>query len=1245
MQTLTRAKGYSLIEVLGTLAVVLVLVAIAIPYYRNNNIAAKQEAANYNAKILNMSAEKYNLSGIRVTDPSDSNKRMVLNLTADVPRPSSVDGLPQSSLPETLAVGLLRSEFTDAITGTHAGPFIPAYLKPVFSSNPNDYRVVWVNGLTTSNPGRFETVGPTGQTPSALGLPNDVPGITALSKDGVDGSGNYTGSPIRKTGGTDGIDTTYGDPSTTITTGAVHTIHLALGSTAGGTVSPATASSSDSQIAYRADASPGYTFSHWDGALSGRPATGTLLPNDPAFPKTSDKSAKAYFTPTGSGTGTGLNNLEIQLDNPVGGTVTGAGEYNTNLTATAAATANTGYVFSGWTGDKNTSATSVSITPADFEASTTPGLITLIAHFTADPTAQEGAESTPAPNPTATPDTTATPSGTATPFGWTPTPVPSPVNGYDPITGYPVTPAPTPVPTPVSEYFNNLELAAQFAPPVNMSADAYPSAFSHTTEGSLWYSNLSYKPATDPYNPGDSIEMNAKLTTGTTAPGHAFITYVVPDTFQITNILNTPQNAPIGGGVDWILSGSGGGYRWYILEGNAIGANSIIWPRVGINVGPVGVHDIYVKVERASGIVDIDEHYTITVAPAPTPSPTPTPTPGPTPTPTPEVAQSGGTINLWGQGIMSHLGAETDLRIELYNDNTNPSLPITLNNMVAVIPDGFEILSYDANPVGQAGSQFTLVSANGNTLTWSGSLQGGEHLESIIHVKGITPGNYSATLDTASNAVDGTRHADRSLYVPQYYPLAMTIQTSSSQVNKDGNIQFIAEIQNNNTAPAPAMPNVSFLLPVPSGLAISNPSASVGTASVVGNTLQWSGTLPNGLLRITGTLTGVTGGTYNITGELTGPVNPSGSTTQTLSVQTVVDFYASNMTVTVGGTSPYYAGQQQTVTSQVNSGATAPGAVYMTTTFPDTIAFDGVVTGGNMTYLGTSTGGGYRWVVFSGTLGTYTQLQPTINITPSTAGNFTIISKTERVSGSEDISASTSFAPATPPNPFSSMTVAIGGTQPHVAGQQQTVTVQVNTNSFTPGNAYITVVMPDTISYDGIQEGGNLTFSSTSTSGGNRYVVFSGNLTANTQYQPVIRVTPTAGGNFTIEAKAERTLGTVDISGSVGFAPSGIVYSPFQAGFYGKGTPWTISGAGVTGTMDVQFQNQQAANVPFTVVVTPTNATMTNGNTVTGTAPSFTSTQLSSLLGFTSTGANPSFVIQIYRTGQASPDLTYNLNW
>lgn len=1058
MQTLTPYKGYSLIEVLGTLAVVAVLIAIALPYYKNNNAAAKQEAATYNAKILNLSTEKYNLSGIRVVDPLDPTKKMVLNLTADVPRPGTVVGLSAIDLPETLAVGLLRAEFTDAVSGNQAGPFIPAYLKPVFSSDANDYRVVWINELTAlSPPGRFEAVGPTGQSPTAFGLPNDVPGIIALTKDGIDGSGSYSLSTIRQTGGTGGLNPIFTDTTNPSLGGTTYTINLDLGSIGGGTVSPATASSADAQIAYRADPSPGYTFSHWDGALSGRPAIGTLFPTDPAFPKTSNKTARAYFSPTGATAGTGLNELSIQVTNPQGGTVDGAGEYNTALTANATATANPGYVFSGWTGDKNTSAITVILSPEDFLDSTTPGLITLVAHFTVDPTTQEGGESTPAPIETATPEPTAVP--TATPVGWTPTPmptpIPSPASGYDPVTGFPVTPVPTA---------------------------------------------------------------------------------------------------------------------------------------------------------------------------------------------TPSIPQSGGTINLWGEGIMAHLGAETNLRMELYNDNTNPPLTIGLSSVVVVIPDGFEIISFNNVIYGQNGSTFNFVQRSGNTITWIGSLQGGEHMESLIRIKGITPGNYSATLNTSSDANDGNRSANRSLFVPQYYPLAMTVQTSSNQVNVNGSIEFIAEIQNNNDAPAPAMPNVTFLLPVPAGLTVTNPTATTGTVTVVGNSLQWTGSLPYGMLRITGQLNGISGGNYNLTGELTSIVNAPGSTNQTISVQVVENFY-NDMSVQVGGASPYFSGQQQTITTQVNSGSTAPGMVYLTTMFPDSIVFNGVQAEGNTTFLGSNSGGGYTWVVFAGTLAAFSQLQPVINITPSAAGTFDITSKVERASGSIDISANTSFSPAPPSNPFNSMTVEIGGVSPYVAGQQQTLTVQVNTGNFAPGTAYLTIVMPASISYDSTQNAGDLTFANTSTSGGLRYVVFTGTLNSNTQYQPVILVTPSEAGNFTILANAERVPGVTDLSASTGFSPSSIVYSPFGSGYNGKGNPSDINGAGITGDMDVQFQNQQAANVPFTVVTTPTNATMANGNTVTGTAPAWTSTQLESLLGFTSTGANPSFVIRIYRTGQGSPDQTYNVSW
>ena len=370
-------------EVVGVIGIIGLLTALAIPIFRTSGDAAQLAAAKYNANVLNMSLDKFNLSGISVQDTLNPSSLRVLNMTADVIRPVDVVGLDESQLPETLVCGMLASEFMFAQRSY--GPFLPPYLKPQFATADqlglNTPRVVWVNGLSDSDPGRFEAVGkgltftnPDGSTVSMaahLGLPADVPGIIGLSRDGIETA--LVGSSMVQTGGRAGIDATYGEsvpePST------YYTLTLSAFNPSEGTVSPTNSSGEQAQIDYSATPNLGYVFSHWDGALTGQPASGSISPGQMPFPTNSNKQARAYFKSAGSVP------VTITVEPLEGGSVSGAGDYPLYQLSPVniEAIPNDGWVFDGWTGDVESTVPSMSFTPQEMYAACQT--VTLTAHF------------------------------------------------------------------------------------------------------------------------------------------------------------------------------------------------------------------------------------------------------------------------------------------------------------------------------------------------------------------------------------------------------------------------------------------------------------------------------------------------------------------------------------------------------------------------------------------------------------------------------------------------------------------------------------------------------------------------------------------------------------------------------------------------------------------------------------------------------------------------------------------------
>ena len=415
-----RNNAYTIMEVLGVVGILSVLAVVSVVTVSNFIDGSKRESTTYVAKALNMAVAKFDQSVPTPTVVDGLGRFVGNNMTALVTRPPSDEGLATEDLPETLVIHNLMQE-TEGDNGPY-GPFLGSYLKPVFNSpGSDDYRAVWVNGMSDYDPGKFVIIGkgqplPTKSDGSPYpGLTQNSRGIVALDSSGVDYNiANEPPNPLSIVAGQVGDSAIYAEADQTVTA-AGNT--LTLYASTGGTVEPSQPVVATGPVSFQAvPISSDWEFSHWSGGLAGQPQSGTIELTQPV-------TATAFFK---------ARQVNVSIyGHPVnGGAVSGSGTYSSGDVINISAEPAAGWVFNGWVVgsgiDPNEASQSV-IASSD---------AAFVARFVMEDSFSSGAP-TPTPTPTATPDPEA-PTPTPTPE---PTPEPTPVYyGYDVTTGVPEAP-------------------------------------------------------------------------------------------------------------------------------------------------------------------------------------------------------------------------------------------------------------------------------------------------------------------------------------------------------------------------------------------------------------------------------------------------------------------------------------------------------------------------------------------------------------------------------------------------------------------------------------------------------------------------------------------------------------------------------------------------------------------------------------------------------------------------------------
>ena len=313
--TISKIAGFSMGEILGAVAVVMVLALLAIPSYRSLNTGAKQSVVTRNAETLNSAVQQYDQAGGL--------------MTAEVTVPANVASIKNTKqLPEMRVLNLLR----DA-EKTSSGELVSSWQEPIFSDE--GYRAVWRNGFTDAQAAQSSDTLSGLRNPAAEALiangqggqfvvlaPGEEPG-----RLGIVGFNDAALTPEAAT------------PTPTPPALQNFTVNLSLSDPSAGTISGSGSYTEGSIVNVNVALNPGWVAKAWDASMASR--LGSLNTTTGSF---------AVTGPVNGALTVERADVQVTLQvNPVSaGAVTGSGSYKYGDNVPYRVTPNPGWTFKSW---------------------------------------------------------------------------------------------------------------------------------------------------------------------------------------------------------------------------------------------------------------------------------------------------------------------------------------------------------------------------------------------------------------------------------------------------------------------------------------------------------------------------------------------------------------------------------------------------------------------------------------------------------------------------------------------------------------------------------------------------------------------------------------------------------------------------------------------------------------------------------------------------------------------------------
>ncbi|HYN14463.1 MAG TPA: immunoglobulin domain-containing protein [Terriglobales bacterium] len=328
------------------------------------------------------------------------------------------------------------------------------------------------------------------------------------------------------------------------------------------------------------------------------------------------------------------------------------------------------------------------------------------------------------------------------------------------------------------------------------------------------------------------------------------------------------------------------------------------------------------------------------------------------------------------------LNGTTTLTFTINNPNTSTALSgISFGDS---LPSGVQVAA-TPNITGVCGGTVTATAGSGSISLSGGTLASSGSCTISVDVTGTTAGAKSNTTGAISSAEGGTGATSNTASLTVVAPpsISKAFTAGSIQLNTSTNLSFTIT---NPTANTVALTGVGFTDPLPSGLAVSNPSVVTGscgggtiTATASSSTISLSGaTINTGSsctfsVSVTGTATGTQNNTTGAVTSTNGGTGNMATASVTVTSKPVITTQPANQTVCEGTKVTFTAAASgvptPTVQWQVSLDGGAhwfniPGATSTSLTFPA---------------IALANGTKYR-AVFTNTFGTATTNAATLTV-------------------------------------------------------------------------------------------------------------------------------------------------------------------------------------------------------------------------------------------------------------------------